>query len=109
MHKSSQIEVEMVFLTTAEGGRKRPPVFTTPTNYRPHIVVAGTTDYLGVIFEAAPEFVQAQVPFTATLGLLFYPKVDYPALVAGVEFTIREGARVVGTGRVIKRLYDPVA
>jgi len=99
----------MVFLTKAEGGRDRPPVFTTPTMYRPHIVVAGTTDYLGVIFQAVPEFVETQIPFTATLGLLFYPKVEYAALVAGVEFTVREGARVVGRGKVTRRLYDPVA
>jgi translation elongation factor EF-Tu-like GTPase len=109
MHEIPQIEVEMLFLTKAEGGRDRPPVFTTPTMYRPHLVVADSTDYLGVIFQAAPEFVQPQVSFTATLGLVYYPKVDYAALAPGAEFTVREGARVVARGRVTKRLYDPVA
>ena len=108
MHEIPQIEVEMMFLTKAEGGRERPPVLTTPSLYRPHLVV-GSGDYLGVIFQTAPEFVQPQISFTATLGLVYYPKVDYAALVPGAEFTVREGARVVGRGRVTKRLYDPVA
>jgi translation elongation factor EF-Tu-like GTPase len=109
MHEIPQIEVEMMFLTKAEGGRERPPVFTTPTMYRPHLVVGSSTDYLGVMFQTAPEFVQSQIPFAATLGLVYYPKVDYAALVPGAEFTVREGARVVARGRVTKRLYDPVA
>jgi len=108
MHKSSQIEVEMVFLTKAEGGRQQPPFLTPPGAYRPHIVASDGV-YHALVFEAAPESVQAQIPFTATLGLVYYPKDDYAAFVPGAEFTVREGARVVGRGRVTKRLYDPVA
>jgi translation elongation factor EF-Tu-like GTPase len=108
MHKSSQIEVEMVFLTKAEGGREQPPFLTPPGSYRPHFV-AGDGDYYAMIFEVAPESVQAQVPFTATLSLVYYPRVDYTPFIPGAEFTVREGARVVGRGRVTKRLYDPVA
>ena len=106
MHEIPQIEVELTFLTEAEGGREQPPVFTTPTMYRPHLIVAGSTVYLGVIFQIAPEFVQPQVPFTATLGLFLYPKVDYAGLTPEAEFTVREGARVVARGSVTKRFHD---
>ncbi|MBA4148962.1 MAG: hypothetical protein H0X66_12670 [Verrucomicrobia bacterium] len=92
----------MTFLTKAEGGRDRPPVLTTPKLYRPHLVVGGG-EYLGVIFLAAPEFIEPQQSFVATLGLAYHPQVDYSALVPGAEFTVREGARIVGRGRVTKR------
>jgi len=91
----------MAFLTKAEGGREQPPVLTTPTLYRPHLVV-GEGEYLGVMFLSAPQSVQAQSSFTATLGLLYHPNVDYSPLVPGAEFTVREGPRVVGRGRVLK-------
>jgi translation elongation factor EF-Tu-like GTPase len=101
MHDVPKIEVEMAFLTKAEGGREQPPVLTTPTLYRPHLVV-GEGEYLGVMFLSAPQSVQAQSSFTATLGLLYHPNVDYSPLVPGAEFTVREGPRVVGRGRVLK-------
>lgn len=94
------VDVEMTFLTKAQGGREQPPPLTTPTMYRPHLVV-GDGEYLGVIFVSAPERVQAQSPFTATLGLVHHPNVDYSPLVSGAEFTVREGPRVVGRGRVL--------
>ena len=100
MYEIPQIEVELTFLTAAEGGREQPPVFIAPTTYRPHFVMAGSTEYLGVVFQAAPEFIESQVPFVATVGLVYYPDVDYAGLVSGAEFTVREGARVVARGRV---------
>lgn len=102
MSETPKIEVEMAFLSKAEGGRERPPVLTTPTMYRPHLVV-GSGQHLGVIFLTAPEFVDPHQSFVATLGLVYYPDIDYSALVPGAEFTVREGARVVGQGRVIRR------
>jgi translation elongation factor EF-Tu-like GTPase len=102
MSETPKIEVEMAFLTKAEGGRDQPPILATPTMYRPHLVV-GDGEYLGVIFLAAPEFIEPQESFSATLGLVYHPNVDYSALTPGAEFTVREGARVVGRGRVTKR------
>lgn len=102
MSEAPKIEVEMTFLAKEEGGRERPPILTTPTMYRPHLVV-GNGKYLGVIFLTAPEFVEPHQSFAATLGLVYYPNVDYSALVPGAEFTVREGTRVVGRGRVTKR------
>ena len=95
-----KIEVEMAFLNQAEGGREQPPVLTTPSLYRPHLVV-GDGEYLGVVFLSVPQSVQAQSVFIATLGLAYHPNLDYSALVPGAEFTVREGPRVVGRGRVL--------
>lgn len=106
MHEIPQVEVELMFLTAAEGGREKPPVFTAPTTYRPHFVMAGSTEYLGVVFQTAPEFIEPQVPFVATVGLAYYPDIDYAGLMPGAEFTVREGARVVGQGRVMSRRMD---
>ena len=108
MHEIPQIEVEMTFLTKAEGGREQPPILTTPGLYRPHIV-ADDGVYHAITFEAAPAVVQPQVSFVATLGLVYYPTDDYAAFVPGAGFTVREGARVVARGRVTRRLYDHVA
>jgi hypothetical protein len=36
--------------------------------------------------------------------LLYHPKVDYSALVRDAAFAVREGLRVVGHGRVLRRL-----
>jgi translation elongation factor EF-Tu-like GTPase len=108
MREFPKVEAEMMFLTEAEGGRQQPPVFTQPMMYRPHVVV-GDGEYLGTIFLSTPESVQPACPFVATFGLLYHPQIDYSALVPGVKFSVREGARVVGRGRVIKRWSDHVA
>ena len=76
--------------------RLKPPFGTT---YRPHFVVKGTTEYLGIQFTKLDI-----VPFEEeTLGDvdLLYDGVDYSALVKGVTFEIREGSHVVGEGIVV--------
>jgi len=108
MGEVHKIEVEMTFLSKEEGGRQHPPALTTPSSYRPHVVVENG-EYLGVLFLSAPEFVLANSAFSATLGLLYYPQVDYSPLVPGAEFTVREGLHVVGRGRVINRWIEHVA
>lgn len=108
MGEVHEIEAEITFLSKEDGGRQTPPVLTTPSLYRPHVVV-GAGEYLGVMFLSAPECVRACITFTATLALVYYPQVDYSALVPGAEFSIREGSEVVGHGRVVKRWIEQVA
>ena len=108
MREIQQIEAEVIFLTEAEGGRAQVPAFADPTTYRPHVVV-GDGEYFGTVVLSAPARVQANRPFIATFGLVYYPEVDYSALEPGVEFSVREGARVVGHGRVLSRWDDHVA
>src|SRR5690348_15477121 len=102
MHDIPQIEVEIMFLSKAQGGREQPPVLTEPIRYRPHLAV-GKGERLGVTFLTAPEDIRANVPFTAILALVHYPNVNYASLVPEAEFTIHEGSRIVGRGRVLKR------
>lgn len=68
--------------------------------YRPHLVIKGTTEYLGI------EFYRSQLQSfdkygTASIRLL-YDGVDYSGLKIGTKFDILEGAKVVGEGEIIE-------
>lgn len=109
---------EVTFLTPEQGDRCAPASLTR--QYMPHIVMQspdirhakidddgiGREHYLGVCFLAAPQDVRCGMPVTVTLGLMYHPRVDYSEVVPGATFTIREGGRVVGYGRVIDRILD---
>src|SRR5262245_47908792 len=107
--KRPQIEVEITFLPSDEGGRTN--LSETMEGYRPHFVVedpgrpqseVSGDAWLGVQFLAAPSRWQFGVAQRTRVELLYFPSVDYRPLTSGREFTIREGARVVGRGRVIR-------
>ena len=92
--RGERMMVEICFF--ANGYRKEAPF---GISYRPHFVVKGTTEYLGIQFvllEKAPfdENVISEVEF-------LYEGVDYSGLNPGVCFEIREGAHTVGEGVVI--------
>ena len=77
--------------------RKTPPF---GKGYRPHFVIKGTEEYIGVQFveiENAPfgEHLLCEVEF------LFYGLVDYSKLVPDAKFEIREGRNIVGEGIVL--------
>ena len=81
-----------------EGGRHSP----FSENYRPHLVAAGSEDYLAVTVVNLPED-RAVAPGSSAyieFDLDYHPRVDYSALAVGSSFEIREGGRVVGTGEV---------
>lgn len=66
--------------------------------YRPHFVINGDTEMLGVEFlesdlKEFDKFGEAKVK-------LFYDNVDYSKLSKGVTFNIVEGSSVVGEGKV---------
>jgi hypothetical protein len=65
------------------------------------LVVDGRTEYLGVRFAdgSSPLF---GVPGEYRLVLMYHPDVDYSGLFPGVRFAVREGAKVVATGRVLR-------
>lgn len=72
------------------------------TSYRPHLIIKGTTEYLGV------EFIQSQLQEFGLLGTAFirlvYDGIDYSNLKVGIKFDIVEGANIVGEGEVISFL-----
>ena len=88
-------EASVYVLTTAEGGRHK-PFFA---NYRPQFYFR-TTDVTGTIeLPAGTEMVMPgdNTEMTVTLGKPI-------AMEEGLTFSIREGGRTVGSGRVIKIL-----
>jgi len=106
MNQGGRVIAELTFLSRSEGGRRIPPDPNSPPEkgigYLPHIVVDGTTDYLGVRFERGPEKIVCGEKAVFELAL-FYPAVDYSALVPGARITVREGHRVVARGCVLER------
>ena len=100
-----QVVVELTFLPKSMGGRSYPPIPPWTAvgygGYMPHLVVEGSTEYLGVRFVDGPQPVFG-VPTVFEL-VLMYPGVDYSPLVSGAVVTVREGGSIVARGRVLGR------
>ena len=115
MTNQPTIEAEVTFLSPEAGGRSPPDL--SAAGYKPHLVVQppevrsaiivddyGVEPYLGVVFLTGPAQTTAGQPNRVTLLLGYYPEVDYSALRDGATFTIREGGKIVGFGRVLRGL-----
>jgi hypothetical protein len=94
--------VEVRYFTTGQHVRKMQPHLNS-YGYRPHFVVKGKNDYLGVYFLDGEE-VNLGETARGTVEL-FYPEVDYSALVTGADFFIMEGENRVGEG-IVLRYYE---
>lgn len=109
------ILADVTFLSKADGGRNS--VVHDSPQYRPHVVVGdqyqrkpitaedGRTvieKYLGIGFTGNGEIFVHSRKYEVALELIYFPEVDYRKLLAGAEFTIREGEMVVGYG-VVRR------
>ena len=93
------VESEITFLTPEEGGRSTPVM----SGYRPQFY------YDGHDWDAIHNYPDEQEPVcpgqTVTVYLSFLsPQYQVEKIYPGKEFLIREGARVVGRGRVTKIL-----
>jgi translation elongation factor EF-Tu-like GTPase len=94
-------EVFVQFLTAEAGGRSRPVILDE--SYRPHFQV-GKGDLLGVAFVDGPDHpVDPGSASYATVRFLYAPGVNYDALQVGTQFSVVEGTRNVGVGRVTRR------
>jgi hypothetical protein len=116
MNELFSIEAEVTFIPKAEGWRETIPTLSGCV-YRPHIVLGDPNQrqsiidgneiketYLGVAFKSSLSNVEFNKPCIAEIVFIYYPQqAIYDSLVANATFTIREGARIVGFGRV-KRL-----
>jgi hypothetical protein len=115
MNKWPHLQLELTFLSPSEGGRDTPPpqIGRAPGKYRPHIVIGdpnqrrpivvgnqGQETYLGVIFVSGPDEVRVGEPIEAAAELMYYPLREHDAVVPRTTFTLREGSRIVGYGRV---------
>jgi hypothetical protein len=110
-------ECLITFIPESEGGRSFPPRLCGD-GYRPHIVIGDpgqrdpvvadgnrlTEEYLGVAFHQGPADASIGSELKAILTLMYYPRLSYENLKPGVTFTIREGAKIVGFGSVLRLL-----
>jgi translation elongation factor EF-Tu-like GTPase len=96
------IEAEITFLTTAEGGRQGP----VRTGYR----AAHDFGVNGTLNDALHEYIGKEwVPLgeTVTARLWFLAaEFQIGRLYDGFEFTVQEGSKIVGRGRVTKILNE---
>lgn len=114
------VECSITFLTPDEGGRAAPlpPEALSGDRYRPHIVVGpsdqrvahvddrgcGTEEYIGVAFHSGPPVPELGTEMKAVLSLMYFPHQMYDKLTPGVAFTLREGRKVVASGKVCRWL-----
>ena len=117
--EAAAIEAEITLLATADGGRTSELHLDHPTaRYRPHVVVGDphqrkaiigaegvvSEEYLGVQFRRTDSRLMPGDSAKVWLELMYYPDLDYRQLIPEATFTIREGAKVVGFGKVIQRM-----
>lgn len=62
-----------------------------------------TEDYLGVAFWDGDSPLVPDRSLRITMALMYFPHVNYAAVVQGATFTIRVGPRIIGFGRVLQR------
>lgn len=116
MNEAAKILAEVTFIPFAEGGRVEPPDCRR-TWYYPHLVIGDpdqrlaqrkgnvlTEDYLGVGFPPGSGPFEHATPRQVFLCLIDVPSLKCEALTPGTTFTLREGPKVVGFGRVIREL-----
>lgn len=111
------VEADLTFRPAAEGGRTIPPGVLDGLQYRPHIVVGDPNqreatvgadrviaeEYLGVAFSSGPDRLSLGQAIRVEMMLIYWPNLDYRKAVPGATFTLREGGRIVGQGRITKR------
>ena len=107
-----KVGATLTVLSESEGGRSS-PIFDQSL-YRPHIVIGDphqraaivgpdgncTEDYLGIIFFGDGRPLVSGRVHEVQFALMYYPRVDYSAVVMGATFTVREGGRVVAFGEI---------
>ncbi len=98
-YKGDRIEVTVAFLTETEGGRTDAnPARLNGNVYRPHFVTEHSPkNLIGVMFETGPDAAASGREWRATALVLFQSR---DLLQPGAKFTIREGNKIVGHGRV---------
>ena len=94
----NDIEAEITFLKTQEGGRKTPAF----SGYRPQFYYDGhdwdaVQEYIGVSEVYPGQTVTAELAFLS-------PQCHVGKLYPGKEFLVREGQRVVARGKITKIL-----
>ncbi len=124
------IKVQLTLLAPEQGGRQTPIVKAAfGGNYRPHIVIGNPDqrepilverdgvknyideEYLGVAFWQGPDtdVLPNNKSIELVLVLSSFPNVQYEKVISCATFTMREGGRIIGCGRIDERWADKIA
>ena len=109
------VTAEIRFLTEEEGGRRTSIDMDIAALYRPHFVVqdqttrkaimdgnAAVEPYIAMTFIDGPKEYRNGESGVFRFYCPYWMHPQHPALDAGTEFTIREGAKIVAGGTVIE-------
>ncbi len=99
------LEAVVTLLPPIVGGRAM-SILSEDDQYRPHLVVSGDNEPLPVVL-AGPAALDPGETAVAQFRCIA-SGAGYDKLHDGVQFTIMEGARIVGIGRVI-RMWNELA
>lgn len=114
------IDTEIVLLSPEEGGRITPvSPLAYGGRYRPHIVIQArdtrepkieikdglrccVEPYVSVAFWTGDDPMHVGSRFRVTLSLWAYPHEMYQSCRAGATFTLREGSKIIGHGKILR-------
>lgn len=110
--KYPAVKAKLNVLAKADGGRDAIP---DGPCYRPHIVIGdpdqriatsgpdgrSNENYLGICFNGDGSFLSTGKTHEVYFSLVYFPRVDYSAIVKGATFTLREGGTIVAFGEII--------
>jgi hypothetical protein len=95
--------MEIIFYTKGQHYRKNPPNLNNG-KYRPHLVIQGRNEYLGIEFIDGEDVILGKSILAVAECL--YEGVNYEPLEPDVSFFIMEGANKAGEGKIIERMDD---
>ena len=91
------VTLNLEMKSTSDGGRTGP----FKEGYKPHLVVSGKEDYLGVCLIDCPQWVHPGTNTNVKFSLVYHPSVNYDVLNIGSNVEVREGGKIVGFGKII--------
>lgn len=97
-HSDFTLFCEVIFFSN-----KRKIAPELKSSYRPHFLIKGQTEYLGICFVDGQQ-VLFDTPILTEVSPM-YEGVDYSGLVENSEFFIMEGGNKVGEGIVKKLIF----
>jgi translation elongation factor EF-1alpha len=114
------VKANITFLPTSAGGRSTSVDLSGAAFYRPHIVIGNSEqrdpivreqniideEYLAVQFRPGNKIIAPGQSTIVKLELIYYPANEYHKITRNTEFTIREGPRIIGYGKVLRTSYE---
>ncbi len=95
---TKSILVEIRLKESENGGRPGP----FNEGYSPHLRVNGSGEWLGVRLINHKNWIYPGETVIVEFELMYFPDVDYCELRTGVEFSIVEGVKEIGYGKVVE-------